>query len=219
MVGVDSHAHSVCQVAGGLTIGVLGFGFEHSYPQHHAHFLDELVRNGGVLISEYPPWMKPNKGQFVQRNRLVAGLSKIIVVTEAAAKSGTKITVDFGLDAGRDVCAVPGPITSPYSQGTKAIINEGGRLVTSGYEVLSIAGWDMQPLSPRTAGLKAALLAQIAAGPASIQELVVALKQEIPVVLELVTTLELSGEIKQERGRWYPIVYNGSVRHQKQEAL
>ncbi|MBP9819254.1 DNA-processing protein DprA [Candidatus Woesebacteria bacterium] len=136
MYGVDSAAHLTAVRCAGKTIAVLGYGFDHCYPEEHRPVLEELLRHGATFISEYPPWKVAKKGNFPARNSIVAGMSAAVVVTEAALKSGSMITVQFAIDEGRSVCAVPGPITNPYCEGTKWLINEGATLVSSGDEVL-----------------------------------------------------------------------------------
>lgn len=136
MYGVDSIAHLTASRAGGKTIAVLGYGFEHCYPPEHQPVFDELLKHGATFISEYPPWKTARKGNFPARNSIVAGMSAAVVVTEAAIKSGSMITAQYAVDEGRTVCAVPGPITNPYCEGTKWLINEGAVLVSSGTDVL-----------------------------------------------------------------------------------
>jgi DNA processing protein len=136
MYGVDSVAHLTTVGTGGITIAVLGYGFDHCYPEEHQPVMDELLAKGATLISEYPPWKIAKKGNFPARNSIVAGMSAAVVVTEAAKKSGSMITAQCAVDEGRAVCAVPGPITNPYCEGTKWLINEGATLVSSGTEVL-----------------------------------------------------------------------------------
>lgn len=136
MYGVDSVAHLTTVGTGGITIAVLGFGFDHCYPEEHRPIMDELLAKGATFISEYPPWKIARKGNFPARNSIVAGISAAVVVTEAAQKSGSMITAQCAIDDGRAVCAVPGPITNPYCEGTKWLINEGAMLISSGAEVL-----------------------------------------------------------------------------------
>jgi len=137
MYGVDLMAHQVAVENKGKTVILLGHGFNHIYPSWIGGKHQAILDGGGAIISQFSPFATPTKGSFVARNRLVAGMSQAVVVVEAAAKSGTHITVEFALEEGRDVCAVPGPMGSPYSQGTKWLINQGARLVTSGAEVIS----------------------------------------------------------------------------------
>lgn len=140
MYGVDTAAHLSAIRTGGQTVAVLGYGFNHCYPAEHQPVFDSLLASGATYISEYPPWKKARKGNFPARNSIVAGMSAAVVVTEAAARSGSLITAQFALDEGRVVCAVPGPITNPYCEGTKWLINEGATLVSSGLEILEEIG-------------------------------------------------------------------------------
>lgn len=137
MYGVDICAHSAAIRAGGKTVAVLGYGFDFVYPRSQAHTIRELEEQGMTSITPFAPQVRPAKGNFPARNALVAGMSDAVVVTEAAEKSGTHITAGFAADYGRTVCAVPGPITSPYSAGTTWLVNQGAVLVSSGSEVVS----------------------------------------------------------------------------------
>jgi DNA processing protein len=136
MYGVDITAHKMAIECGGKTIGVLGFGHDHMFPASQKQFAKEFIEKGGILVSEHPPEITPIPGNFPMRNRIVAGMSQGVLVTEAAAQSGSKITANLATDYGRDVFAVPGPITSHYSEGTKELINQGAKLVTRGRDIL-----------------------------------------------------------------------------------
>lgn len=135
MYGVDLKAHSQAIKSVGKTIGVLGYGFDYCYPQSIRKFYDYFLDSGGMLISEFAPNTQVRPGNFPTRNRIVAGLSLGVVVIEAAIKSGSHITAQYALDNGRTVFAVPGPITSPFSEGTKWLVNQGAVLVGSGQEI------------------------------------------------------------------------------------
>lgn len=137
MYGVDLEAHQTAIKHQGKTVILLGHGFGHVYPDWIQPKHQAILEGGGVIMSQFAPLTAPSKGSFVARNRLVAGMSQTVLVVEAAIKSGTHLTVEFALEEGRDVCAVPGPISNPYSQGTKWLINQGARLVTLGAEVIS----------------------------------------------------------------------------------
>lgn len=136
MYGIDLCAHKTALSHGMKSIAVLGYGFNFTYPQNYSRIFDELLQQGLVLLSEFPPFIAPRPGNFPMRNRIVAGLSQGVVVVEAAAKSGSHITAQCALDEGRDVMAVPGPITSLYCEGTKWLCNQGATLVSSGQDVL-----------------------------------------------------------------------------------
>ena len=115
----------------GKTIAIVGNGLDMIYPKENIELANEIISNGGAIISEYPCGTKPDKMNFPARNRIISGLSKGIIVIEAKEKSGTLITVDFALEQGRDVFVVPGNINSINSVGTNDLIKQGAKMVTS----------------------------------------------------------------------------------------
>lgn len=126
--GVDGCAHLGCLKAGGRTVAVLGCGVDRAYPREHARLLQRIADNGCV-VSEYPPGSEPLPWRFPHRNRIIAGLSHAVVVIEASERSGALITAEIALEEGREVMAVPGPITSPLSRGANSLIQRGAKLV------------------------------------------------------------------------------------------
>lgn len=138
MYGVDAVAHQTALNNGGYTIGVLGYGFDYCFPENHRKMRKQLLESGGALISEYLPFVTAVPGRFPARNRIVAGMCKGIVVTEAATDSGSKITASRAADYGRDIFAVPGSITSEYSEGTKELLNDGAKLVANAQDILEV---------------------------------------------------------------------------------
>ncbi len=131
MYGVDACAHKTALECGGRTIGVLGFGFAYMYPEEHRELARRMLASGNCLLTEFAPWTSPVPGNFPSRNRIVSGMCKGVLVTEAASKSGSKITARCAVDQGREVFAVPGPIQSAFSEGTKELVNMGAKLVTN----------------------------------------------------------------------------------------
>ena len=105
--GIDSFAHMGCMVAGGKTVAVLGSGFNNIYPKENLELLKEIIRTGGTIITEYSPDVKPIGTNFPLRNRIISGLSDGVIVVEARKKSGTLITVDYALEQGKEIFAVP----------------------------------------------------------------------------------------------------------------
>jgi len=122
--GLDAVAHGAALEAGGTTVGILGNGLGVIYPAAN-RALYERVAAAGCLVTEFPPGERPHAGSFPRRNRLISGLARVTVVVEAAAGSGTMITVDCALAQGREVMALPGAITSPVSVGTNRLIRDG----------------------------------------------------------------------------------------------
>jgi len=138
--GVDEIAHEVTIENNGLTIAVLGCGMDMIYPPEHKPLADKIVQSGGALISEFPLGMQAVPGNFPARNRIISGLSLGVVVTEAAEDSGSLITASDAAEQGREVFAVPGPITSSLSKGTSELIKKGAKLITSAEDVLEELG-------------------------------------------------------------------------------
>ena len=133
--GVDSVAHWGAIKAGGYTIAVLGCGVDICYPPENNDLMEQIVCQG-CLMSEYPPGTQPVPGNFPARNRIISGLSHVLVVTEAAKRSGTLITVNQALEQGREVMAVPGNINSRLSDGPNELIRDGAGIVTSFQDIL-----------------------------------------------------------------------------------
>ena len=121
----------------GKTIAVLGNGLNSIYPKENEILANQIIKNGGAIISEYPLGTKPEKMNFPARNRIISGMSKGVLVVEAKEKSGTLITVDFALEQGRDVFVVPGNINSLNSVGTNFLIKQGAKLVTHYSDILT----------------------------------------------------------------------------------
>ena len=128
--GIDSFAHQGAIMAKSATIAVLGNGIDYVYPPENKSLEEEIIRNNGLLLSEYPNGTKPSKYTFPERNRIISALSKGILVVEAKQKSGTLITVDFGLEQGKNIYAIPGNINSINATGTNELIKQGAKLVT-----------------------------------------------------------------------------------------
>jgi len=134
--GVDTYAHRGALKAAGCTIAVMGSGFNHIYPPENQGLAAQIAKSGAV-ISEFPMDTKPLAQNFPRRNRLISGLSLGVLVTEAARNSGALITVDFALEQGRDVFALPGRIDACGSMGTNELLKQGAKLVTCSEDILT----------------------------------------------------------------------------------
>jgi DNA processing protein len=133
--GIDTEAHQAALAEGGTTVGVLGHGIDSVYPPEN-RALFRQVRERGLLLTEFAPGERPKAGNFPRRNRLIAALSRAVVVVEMGLKSGAQHTVNYALEHGQEVMAVPGPIGSATSAGTNQLIRDGARMVTSVGEIL-----------------------------------------------------------------------------------
>lgn len=134
--GVDGIAHEAAMEKG-KTIAVLGCGVDVVYPKENRVLYEKIVDGGGLVVSEFPPGRRVQKGLFIARNRLISGLCRGVLVVEGAKHSGTLVTARFAAEQGRDVFAVPSPITSPVGFAPNFLIKEGATLVTSPDDILN----------------------------------------------------------------------------------
>ena len=135
--GIDSIGHRGCLDASGTTVAVLGTPIDQIYPREHLGLAKEIIEKNGAIISEYAPGARIiPKWTFLERNRLISGLSDIVVVVEAAEKSGSLNTATHAIEQGKTVFAVPGNITNPYSQGCNKLIKQGALPYTEPDDVL-----------------------------------------------------------------------------------
>lgn len=135
-LGVDAIAHKAALDAGGKTIAILGCGVDCCNPRENTRLYEEILSKNGLIVSEYALSILPNRGTFPARNKIIAGLSIGVIVTEGAEDSGSLITANYALDINRPVFAVPGPITSSVSRGPISLINKGAKIVMSAEDVL-----------------------------------------------------------------------------------
>ncbi len=202
--GVDGIAHETALERGGRTVAVVACGLDRVYPPEHKRLAAQILETGGALISEYPLGTRPDARFFPRRNRIIAGVTLGTLVTEAGEKSGTWHTVTSALDQGREVFAVPGPITSEQSSGANNVIQRGlGKLVTCAQDVLdelNVGPIERQaelaerlPEDP----VEAMLLQQIGSEPIHVDELSRLIQQPVHETAAAMATLELKGLIHQ----------------------
>ncbi|MGV0792739.1 DNA-processing protein DprA [Mycolicibacterium sp. XJ1819] len=209
--GIDGAAHRAALAAEGLTVAVLAGGIDVMYPAGHAALLRRIAEDG-LLVTEYPPGVRPARHRFLTRNRLVAALAGATVVVEAGARSGAANTAAWAGALGRPVCAVPGPITSSVSVGCHALLRNGAHLVTRAEEVIELVGrpGELAPDEPRPAtpldGLadtdKRVYDALPARGARSVDEIAVSAGLPPTAVLGPLAMLEVAGLVVHLGGRW-----------------
>ena len=136
MYGGDEAAHSSAVRCGGKTIAVMPCGINRIHPENQVKLYNEILEKGGLIISEYEGDAQPQNYTYVQRDRIVAGLSKAVLVTEAALNSGSLITASYAKKFGKKIFALPGQITSEVSRGTLKLIKEGAEAVTEAKDIL-----------------------------------------------------------------------------------
>ena len=202
--GVDGIAHEAALEQHGRTLAVVASGLDRVYPPEHKALAADILASGGAMLSEYPLGTRPDARFFPRRNRIIAGLTLGTLVTEAGEKSGTWHTVTSALDQGREVFAVPGPITSQQSTGANHVIQRGlGKLVTCAQDVLEEL--NLGPIE-RQAELveqlpedpvEALLLEHLSTAPTHVDELSRAIQRPVHETAAAMATLELKGLIQQ----------------------
>ncbi|MDZ4227754.1 MAG: DNA-processing protein DprA [Candidatus Levybacteria bacterium] len=145
-LGVDAISHITALENNGKTIAVLGCGVDCCSPMENISLYNSILESDNCIVSEFPLEMKPTQWSFPARNRIIAGLSQAVLVTEGAEDSGSLITAEFALKFGRKVFAVPGPITSSMSKGPYALIQKGAKLVTSGEDIFKELKYQISPV-------------------------------------------------------------------------
>jgi len=136
MYGGDEAAHSACVKCGGRTIAVMPCGIDLIHPENQKELYNEILDNNGLIISEYEGTTLPQQFTYIQRDRIVAGLSKAVLVTEAALNSGSLITASYAKKMDKKIFAIPGQITSEVAQGTLKLIKEGAEPVADAQDIL-----------------------------------------------------------------------------------
>lgn len=198
--GVDGEAHRGALEAGGATVAVLGCGVDRDYPAVHAQLAARIAERG-LVVSEYAPGVEPAPWRFPARNRIIAGLAAATVVVEARERSGALITGDFALEAGREVFAVPGEITSTLSAGTNALLRLGATPLTSAADVLESLGIDA-PTAPvlEVSERATRVLSLVVAGAAGVDDLVRGTDLDAAAVATALAELELAGAVAEAEG-------------------
>ncbi|HZQ30473.1 MAG TPA: DNA-processing protein DprA [Mycobacterium sp.] len=209
--GIDGAAHRAALAEDGRTVAVLAGGVDVPYPVDHSALLHR-IRRSGLLVSEYPPGIRPARHRFLVRNRLVAALAGATVVVEAGLRSGAANTAAWARALGRVVCAVPGPVTSSASAGCHELIRAGAELVTRSEQLVEIVGrvgeLADEPERPSSAldGLtdvgKRVYEALPARGVRSADELSIESGLPVAALQGQLALLELAGLAVQDEGRW-----------------
>lgn len=209
--GVDSVAHETALSNGGKTVAVLGSGVDIIYPPENKKLYEAII-NDGAVVAEFPPGAPALPGNFPARNRIISGLSLGVLVTEAAEDSGSLITAGFAGEQGREVFAVPGPITSPLSKGTSELIKKGAKLVSSVGDILEelkiesrVKAQKARKILPESKE-EAVILEILTATVLHFDEIVRQSRMETSQVGSLLTLMEIRGLVKNFGNGEYGIV-------------
>ncbi len=209
--GIDGIAHRTAIDAGGRTIAVLGSGLDILYPPEHRALAEEISKEG-ALISDYPLGTPPDGSNFPPRNRIISGLSKIIIVIEAGERSGALITATYAAEQGKEVFAVPGKISAPMSKGTNLLIKQGAHPLLDPQDVLDLLNMTLVaeqrvirkalPSDPK----EAVLYQAVGEEPLHVDEICSQVNLPIEEVTSTLALMELKGMVRKTFGMKYVAV-------------
>ncbi len=198
-LGIDAIAHQAALDANGRTIAVLGCGVDIVYPPHNRGLRQQIIDSGNTILSEFAPGTEPSRGSFVVRNRIVSGISKGVLITEGTDKSGSLITATNAATQGRDVFAIPGPITSATAQAPLILLKQGAKLVTSVDDILSEYalqdGVRRKKLSLNLSPEQQEVCSVIGIAPQFVDDIAAQLHWSIVRVMSILSMLEIEGVI------------------------
>ena len=209
--GADAAAHLGALESSGQTIAVFGCGVDHIYPAEHAGLMKKIL-TGGLVISEFPPGVRPIPPHFPQRNRVISGISMAVLVVQAAQSSGSLITAKFALDFGREVLSVPGRGGEPSASGCNSLIRDGAVLVENSEDALKILEfeWKKYPFLKKSGHFagdtyKGSPLLKIivSKGTSGIDELIVESGMDATEVLKELSYLLINGAVDELPGKLY----------------
>lgn len=211
--GIDTVAHKTAVDNNIKTIGVIGGGFDRLYPKSNIQLFNKIVNeNGGVVFSEYWPDVDAISWHFPVRNRIVSGLSKGVLVAEAALKSGAMITGKLALEQGRELMCMPGLISNPNTQGIYKLLKQGASMVTDSQDILDAMNWTINETPNNKTKTQQNLdlsenekvvFEAIQLDALSFDELIIKTNLNINDLMVILTKLELSGLIAQSDGEKY----------------
>jgi DNA processing protein len=211
-LGIDTAAHRGALDGAGSTIAVIGTGPDRVYPARNRE-LAHTIAERGAIVSEFPPGTPPRKENFPQRNRLLSGLARGVLVVEATLSSGSLITARLAGEQGRDVFAIPGSIHSPFSRGPHKLIREGAKLVETAQDVLEDLGLAPSATTSSAAGAtnadaadtgpQASVLRAMGHDPVDLDQLIARTAMTPQNLAAALTALELDGRVAAvPGGRW-----------------
>ncbi|MCD4761070.1 DNA-processing protein DprA [bacterium] len=201
-IGIDAVSHQAALKNNLPTVAVLGSGLSKNvlYPQSNIRLAEEIIKNNGLLISEYPSQSRPQLHYFPKRNRILAGMSKATIVISGALKSGTLITAQVALDEGREIFALPGNIQQSLSQGTNSLIANGAQILLSAEDILKTYDLENKNSKKETIIFKnkdhAKIYTLLQTEPLNLDELTQRSKQPLSYLNSLISQWEIKGLVK-----------------------
>lgn len=203
-LGIDQAAHEGALQADSPTWAVLGSGIENIYPRANNALARKILKNKGALISEYPPGFSAREWTFPERNRIIAGLSKLIIVIEAPERSGALITARLALEAGRDVGVLPADITRSSFLGSNRLLRDGAHPLLEPEDALLVLGISPKPKSEKLDNFDktSQSILQYLTEPKSADEIILATGLSPKLISQKLVELEIQNMIRQGAGLW-----------------
>lgn len=211
-MGIDAAAHEGCIDGGSPTAAVLGCGLDVDYPAENHDLRELIVRNGGILLSEYPPGCRANRFVFQARNRIISGLGRALLMMESRIQSGSMLTVHHALDQGKEVYAYPGIPGTEWAEGAHQLLREGANFFTSAADILEDMGWEnghgnctgaqikeLPPMSDQQRQVYTIL----GRGELSFDQLASETNMSVPDLTVALTMLQMAGLVKAMPGKSY----------------
>lgn len=216
-VGIDTVAHKATLQEKGKTIAVLGNGLKNIFPKENIDLFHKIINQGGLVISEYPPKEKANSNHFLERNRIVSGISLGVLVIEAAHRSGTSVTAKLALEQGKKIFAIPHEINDLHGVGTNRLIKKGAKIVTTTEDIINefpfltyktppknrLRKLEQNPISERkkcTNKKYNEIYKFIKEKPISLEEIYQRSNKEVSEINQILLILELEGYIEKVVG-------------------
>jgi len=204
-LGIDTCAHQAALDANLKTIAVLGGGFDYVYPSQNKNLFAKIIDGNGAVLSEYYPTIEPVAWQFPHRNRIVSGMSKGVLVAEAAEKSGALITAHLALEQGKDLMCIPGLVTNPNAKGTNNLIKSGAALITEAQDIMNTLNWQIEKVSAsikenienKLLDNEQIVYKTLSLEAKSVDEILKETSLSTAELMVILTSLELQGIIKQ----------------------
>ena len=209
-MGIDAAAHEGCLQGGSPTVAVLGCGIDVDYPLENLELKERIIKQGGLLLSEYPPGARASRQVFQVRNRIMSGLGKALIMMESQIQSGSMLTVHHALDQGKEVFAYPGIPGTEWAKGAHQLLREGANYFTSAQDILEDLGWEddrQQPTSEQRQALpplsedQRKVFSLLSRGEMSFDQLVYETGLTTPALSIALTMLQMSGLVKALPGK------------------
>lgn len=220
--GIDTNAHKGCLESGGTTIVVMGCGLDKVYPPENRQLYKDVISHEGLLLSEYSIGVDPIASNFPARNRIIAGLTRGVIVVEAKAKSGSLITADMAVNEGREVFTIPGNILNTLNDGSHWLIRQGAGVLTRPEDLLDAYYWEHKKIIPQkevrqksnsmivfTKEERKVLSVLSTENSLSLEEIVLTSKLALPIVQNILLNFELQNVIQKSVNQGYILLYSG----------